>query len=127
MNILNREISDSSSAAVEISGNLDSFGRLIENQSSAVTESTAAVEEMIASLDNVARITETKEQSSRQLAETTRKGGDLVEETTRQIVEIANEVGFHSGHDNSYQQYCRPNQSALHERGHRSRSCRRSR
>ncbi|MBN2628360.1 MAG: methyl-accepting chemotaxis protein [Spirochaetales bacterium] len=92
MDELNRQISASSSAALEISGNLDSFTRLIENQSSAVEESTASVEEMIASLDNVARITSSKRESSEKLMEMTVKGAGLLNESTRQMEEITGEL-----------------------------------
>jgi methyl-accepting chemotaxis protein len=92
MDDLNRQISASSSAALEISGNLDSFTRLIENQRSAVEESTASVEEMIASLDNVARITSSKRESSEKLMEMTEKGAGLLNESTRQMEEITGEL-----------------------------------
>ncbi|AFG38205.1 methyl-accepting chemotaxis protein [Spirochaeta africana] len=48
----------------------------IEEQYAAVTESTASIEQMTSSLQNVAAITKAKQDSSAQLIETARSGGE---------------------------------------------------
>ncbi|MDZ7792861.1 MAG: hypothetical protein U5P10_03970 [Spirochaetia bacterium] len=57
---------------------MDSFAEHIENQSSAVNQSTASVEEMNASIENVVEIAKKRKASSAQMVEITESGGEKI-------------------------------------------------
>lgn len=64
-----------------------------ESQSSAVEESTASINEMVASLKNVSGITLNKHQSTIQLVETTKIGGEKVSQMNKLVSAINESVG----------------------------------
>jgi len=79
---LNENIMETSSGIEQIGGSIIHFKEQVGEQVSAVEESSASIEEMIASLDNVSTVTNKKLESTRKLVETTRMGEDLLSETS---------------------------------------------
>ena|GEM_PF-1986018 len=62
--------------AQDIAGKSNSLKQYLDSQLAAVNQSSAAIEEMTASLDNVASITATKKQSAISLAQRAREGSE---------------------------------------------------
>ncbi len=89
-------LSNSETATGSIKENLDLFASHIENQSSAVNESTASVEEMNASIENVVEIAKKRKSASAQMVEITENGGKKIEHNNdliKQNAQDAKEVG----------------------------------
>ncbi|MDY7028676.1 MAG: methyl-accepting chemotaxis protein, partial [Spirochaetota bacterium] len=66
-------------ASTVIKESLNVFNENIDNQSSAVNQSTASIEEMNASIKNVEEIAEKRKEASTQMVEATELGGQKVE------------------------------------------------
>ncbi|MDC7226060.1 MAG: methyl-accepting chemotaxis protein [Spirochaetales bacterium] len=92
LNQLNEKVNDNASAMVQVSSNTDSFDNMISTQASMVEESTAAITEMIASLNSVGSITKSKQQSTLILKETADKGRKQIDETSSRFAEVADKV-----------------------------------
>jgi methyl-accepting chemotaxis protein len=86
---LDERIQNATAAVEEILQTVSNVARLIEDQSSAVTQSSAAIEQMAASIQNVARITEQRLDNSRQLQEVTEQGGRYVESMEDTIRQVS--------------------------------------
>ena len=86
---LNELVERSGARMEEVTHQVTELGESIDEQFASVTESTAAAEQMSASLDNVARITREKTETSQRLKETVRDGGEKLE-STREIIEDVN-------------------------------------
>lgn len=76
-----------------INGNILTLDRSIENQSSAVEESTASVKQMVTSLQMVTTIPDEKNKITKQLTETSSKGKRKVEDTRKDIKSISDNIG----------------------------------
>lgn len=75
-----------------ISNAMSDLGKQIDDQFAAVTESSAAVEQMSASLANVANIARTKLESTNSLRQNGRLGAEKVSDTSEAIREIQSRV-----------------------------------
>ncbi len=89
---MNSGISESASAVEEISSNTVSFDNLINSQAAMVEESTAAINQMIASLSNVGSITSTKYESTLKLKATAEEGQNSIEETSKEFSIVVDNV-----------------------------------
>ena len=81
---MNDKINDNASAMEQITVNTEAFDDIISRQAAMVEESTAAITEMIASLNSVENITKAKQASTRALR-------DIAEQGKRQISETSSE------------------------------------
>lgn len=80
------ELAGSSGSSVElIETEMGKLGERIEEQFAAVTQSTASIEEMNGSLNNVAAITQSKRASSERLMQTARDGGTQLGRTMEAV------------------------------------------
>lgn len=86
--ILDESVKDSTKAVTGITEAIEETDRELAGQIAMVEQSTAAVTQMIASIKSVGTITDRSSQSTRELAEATEKGGQLLSETTKTIAEI---------------------------------------
>ena len=89
---MNEKLNDNASAMVQITSNTESFDNVITTQASMVEESTAAITEMIASLDNVGRITKTKQESTYALKKTAEESKEQIGETSSNFMAVVNKV-----------------------------------
>ncbi len=92
MTVMEEEVSGSSAATQQITQSIGSLNAQIDDQVSAVTESTASVEEMIASINNVADITTHRKDAAIKLVETAGRGADQLEETNRAFAEVTGNI-----------------------------------
>jgi len=90
---LNSGVQGFDTAFQEISHNVSSLSGEILNQSEMVEQSTAAVTEMIASIDNVAIITAKRKEATEQLVNTGIEGGERLNKTTNFIKEVNESIG----------------------------------
>ncbi len=70
---------DTENASAVIKESLEVFAENMTNQSSAVNQSTASIEEMNASIENVVEIARKRKEASAQMVEVTEHGGEKVE------------------------------------------------
>ncbi len=89
---LNDNISENASAMEQIAVNASSFDRLISTQSSLVEDSTAAIVEMIASLENVGRITSLKMDSIVSLKKIAGDGKQQVNRTSAEFSAVVEKI-----------------------------------
>lgn len=89
---LNGRIEDSSVAVQRVRSQAKTLNQSVDEQVSAVTESTAAIEQMSASLDNVAAITAAKRQSSVELTRRAQNGSDQLAEMQEAIDAVSDSV-----------------------------------
>lgn len=96
MSTMESSLSESSLSIERISSSLELLNNLIQDQSGASEESTAAVTEMVASLNNVAKIVSDKAGSIRILMERSRDGRETIdtteEEFSRAVVSRINSI-----------------------------------
>ena len=95
LNHLNNIVADSATAMEQISANVGAFDHQIGSQAAMVEESTAAINEMIASLSNVEGITRTKRESITLLSRTMQEGRSHLENTKtdfNQVVATMDEI-----------------------------------
>ncbi|MBI9104533.1 MAG: HAMP domain-containing protein [Spirochaetales bacterium] len=92
LNQMNDKINDNATAMEEITSNTNSFDNVIMNQASMVEESTAAITEMIASLNNVGNITKGKQQSTKVLKEVAEKGKKQIDDTSHTFSSVVDKV-----------------------------------
>jgi methyl-accepting chemotaxis protein len=88
------EIEKASSAVVRINQRIESVVAMIGEQSAAVHESSAAVEQMITNVGVIEKSTEGKRDAIRELAERGRKSGASMTETVKAIGEVAESARF---------------------------------
>jgi methyl-accepting chemotaxis protein len=82
----------SSGSASRIDEEIQKLTERIEEQFAAVTQSTASIEEMSSSLNNVAAITQAKRTSSEKFIQTARDGGSKLGETTQAIQMLLSKI-----------------------------------
>ncbi len=92
ISLLDDKIDSSASSMERMANTASSLNKEIENHASMVTQSTAAVNEMIASLKQVAQITKAKQASTTALVNTANQGGEKLENTNTIIEEISSNV-----------------------------------
>lgn len=92
---LDRSISSASASVEEIQQTIISLTKQIDHQFSAIEQSSTATEEIMASVGNVAKITESRLSTMDKLVDRIKNGGDKVEVTNdiiQQIQKNANEM-----------------------------------
>lgn len=89
---LDGQISNSSNNIHQLFDILDEEGKDIILQTSAVEESSASIAEMIASLNNIDKITTSKQAATEQLVGTLKTGDEKLNHTVEVIEEINNSV-----------------------------------
>jgi methyl-accepting chemotaxis protein len=89
LEILDQQIAESASAAEEIRNTMASLGEHISSQTGVVNQTSAAIEEMAASVESVAFIAKEKEKATDSLMDITRQGGEKVLLTNRIVEEIS--------------------------------------
>ncbi|MBI9101960.1 MAG: methyl-accepting chemotaxis protein [Spirochaetales bacterium] len=94
---LDGNIATSSTGINEVQLVIQDLHKEIDEQTAAVEQSSASVHEMVASLKNVAGITQGKKEATGKLVGTTRTGGARMEETVRVVREIHNSIDAISG------------------------------
>lgn len=85
-------VKDSATTMDKITRNTKTFDELITSQSAMVEESTAAITEMIASLDNVGRITTDKKQATLTLNKIAGDGKIVIQETSKDFSIVASKI-----------------------------------
>ena len=90
--VLDKNISGTSDEVNQFQLIIQSLKNEISEQSSAVEQSTAAVHQMVASLKNVAGITQTKKGATDVLVQTTRLGGEKMTSTARVVEDIHSSI-----------------------------------
>lgn len=86
--MLNSNISGSTEVVSEMSSSITSLNNQASDQSAMAEESSAAVTEMIASIENVAQITQKKKEATGLLLENAGKGGEMLSETVKAVEDI---------------------------------------
>lgn len=89
---LNQNILEASSAVEQIAKNITSLNERQDDEAAMVTESAAAVTEMIHSVTNVARVTRARRENTHALLDTSRQGGEKLDHTTGVIDKIVGHV-----------------------------------
>lgn len=89
---MNTHISDSANAMEEIASNTISFDNIISSQAGMVEESTAAITQMIASLNNVGQITANKKSSTRALMNIAEKGKKQIDTISKEFAVVVNKI-----------------------------------
>jgi methyl-accepting chemotaxis protein len=90
---LNENLGNSTGAVEAIADNISDLRGEIEQQMSMVEQSTASVTEMIASLENVAKITDQRRDSIEKLVTTVSAGGEKMAATFAVVAGINDSVG----------------------------------
>ncbi len=91
---LNEKIGNSSNSSNEIKNFLINLNTLINNQSSSINESSAALEEMAASIANVKNISEDKQKKAIELENIANTGEENMKETMNNITNVTNSVNI---------------------------------
>ncbi|MBI9098836.1 MAG: HAMP domain-containing protein, partial [Spirochaetaceae bacterium] len=92
INSLEGIVKESDSALGLIQGSLNTLNSDIEDQTSATEQSSAAITEMVASLNNVAHITDKKRESTSQLVLTAHEGGEKLSQAVESIKDVSDNV-----------------------------------
>ena len=90
---LDGEISDSASSARDMRDYIGRLTELIQNQATAITQSSASIEQMGASINNIAKTAEEKLLISSELEATAQDGQTEMEETEQTIKKVAQSAG----------------------------------
>ncbi len=90
---LDRHILNSSGSITQIDSNIQNLVELIDDQASMVIEATAAVNQIIASINSVASISRNKKESTELLVETSRTGGEKLAVTNSIIKDVSDRIG----------------------------------
>jgi methyl-accepting chemotaxis protein len=97
VSVLKDEI-DSASRAMKLIAEYNiKVNRLIEEQASAVSESSSSIQEMLSSLSMIEKNTEAKKHASDELVEFAKKGEATIKATFARISEISEATGLISG------------------------------
>lgn len=97
MTNLDGNITTSSTAIEGVQTVIVELHSQIDEQTAAVEQSSASINQMVASLRNVAGITQTKKDATDRLVDTTRNGGEQMEETARVVSDIHSSIDSISG------------------------------
>lgn len=92
MNSLDSNIVSNVAAVEEVSLNINNFDTQIARQTEMVEQSTSAITEMIASLNSVAKITETKKKTTQGLRDIAADGLSKMDETSSAFRDVASRV-----------------------------------
>lgn len=90
---LDKNIADADKAVHSIKQSIGSVDNGIETQVSAVEESTASVNQMVASLKNVSDVTEKKGRATQELVEISSAGKKNMDDTRSIIAKISDSIG----------------------------------
>ena len=85
---LHDQISGASASIEEISANVRNFGRVIEKQDAAISQTGSAVDKMSDSVNSVITLTKSRMESAGKLLEVIGKGGESVRTTASAIAEV---------------------------------------
>ena len=89
---MNSNIAESAGSMEEIASNTVSFDNIISSQASMVEQSTAAITQMIASLNNVSGITVSKKESTGALKNIAEEGKTQIDDTSTQFAEVVKKI-----------------------------------
>ena len=89
----NKQIIGASSALEEISANTSSLSNQITRQAESVSTTSAAVEEMAASILNVARVADSRQNVTESLITMTKEGSEKIEEANVIVQEAVKNMG----------------------------------
>jgi len=89
---LNTDANNSFSSVKEITGNIHSLNNLISSQTVSVEESSAATEQMVASINNVSVISEERKSAAQNLLKTTQAGKERITIINEKILNFSMEV-----------------------------------
>jgi len=92
-NQLNDEIIKSNATVNEVKKYISTVNNQISDQTAAVTESSASIEEMVANIQNISRIAQDRISLIKNLTDTATHGEQDMEETLSAIVEISKSAG----------------------------------
>ncbi len=90
---LNVEIESSGSELLEVVEIIQTVVDLIDSQSASIAESSAAIEEMVSSINSISAVTETKKKFTDDLGAMAKNGADEMENTLSSIEEISKTAG----------------------------------
>ncbi len=93
ISVLNENLGGSSGAVEAIAENINGLREQIEEQMSMVEESTASVTQMIASMENVTKITDQRREAVERLVTTVSAGGEKMAATFAVVAGINDSVG----------------------------------
>ncbi len=89
---LNQNVEDSVNSISKISNNIEDLNSSVTNQSMMLETSTAAITQMISSINNVSKITETKQSSARDLMKNAEKGSEIIDDTLNAVQDVSNQL-----------------------------------
>ena len=89
----NNQIVEASSALEEISVNTSSLSKQISLQAESVSTTSAAAEEMAASINNVARVADSRKNVTESLIKITKEGGEKIEEANTIVQNAVKNMG----------------------------------
>lgn len=89
----NNQIVGASSALEEISANTFSLSKQISMQAESVSTTSAAVEQMAASIMNVARVADSRKNVTESLIKITKEGGEKIEEANVIVQDVVKNMG----------------------------------
>lgn len=92
MTNLNKEIAEVTDSTKHIKGTIVKLSQQTENQTSSVVETSSAIEEMVASLNNMATISDQRQELSVNLLNSVKKGSDLLDETKSSMSAVTNGI-----------------------------------
>ncbi|MDC7220436.1 MAG: methyl-accepting chemotaxis protein [Spirochaetales bacterium] len=89
---LNENINNSAQSVNNINDSISELSRSVEEQGTMLQNSTAAITQMISSIDNVARITASKQESARELLNNAGEGAQIIERTQGAVQEVHDQL-----------------------------------
>ena len=89
---LNEGFKDTDAAIRQIGESIDSLNQVAANQSSHIVETSAAIEEMVASITNVAAIIEAKKKSVGSLKDSSLEGGRVIGQTSSSFAKVREQI-----------------------------------
>lgn len=92
MDNLNNEINEVTNSTKHIQGTIVQLSQHTEDQTSSVVETSSAVEEMVASLNNMATISDQRQEVSVNLLNSVKKGSELLDETKVSMSAVTNGI-----------------------------------
>lgn len=89
---LNDNIEHTAESIEKINENIYGLNNSVENQSTMLQTSTAAITQMISSIDNVSKISTTKQESALDLISRAREGAEVIDKTENAVKEVSNQL-----------------------------------